>query len=618
MNDYYRLLAVIEQELTRSSPVPVPSLLTHLPAADPTFRSKHIPDEPPKGNYGLTLLRLKAWMAEPTERMYVLARLVDGAAGLTGGALVSRLHGHCRHGDLSSSSTVQRIMDSVCCPLYSYLTQWVLDGDLKDPHKEFFILLNPTPATNIWTETYTLKAASIPSFIPVLLAQKMLNIGKSINFIKLCASRLPSAHRTTATHTLAGTRKSFRMMNKSKRLTLYGVVVDDEAPVVEKDEDEEARAVQPDVTSQQLEAALNAMRHNQEQALSQHISVLGHNIDKQLLHLLRDDFHLYSHLLALKKFMLLGQGDFINCLIDNIGPELKKRSNVLFKHNLLSILDSSLRASNAQYEEEYILSNVNIRLLDANAGDTGWEVFSLDYNITIPMNSIVHTDAMRQYRIAFHMLWRLKRVEWSLANTWKNLNDLAHVLDREYNKLKYSSSAASPNSHQPLRNLYDLKRIFHRCNLNRAAMMHIVNNLSAFLMFEVLETAWVQLTADFEKARSLDDLIAAHDRYLSDILDKSLLSPAHEKLQLQIQNVLNLILRFCSLEEKLVDGRHPIACICADLTLVQIPSMGWPTSAWRMGWIHPKARNHRALSRFRRTSQVSSLTSSLLHLLTPV
>lgn len=115
--------------------------------------------------------------------------------------------------------------------------------------------------------------------------------------------------------------------------------------------------------------------------------------------------------------------------MDGVGPELKRRANQLFRHNLTGILEGkliislclfriliqqsllsgsstfwqywnsshlffclryagALRASNAQFEPSYVLDRIGIRLLEAAAGDSGWEIFSLDYSIDAPLNAV--------------------------------------------------------------------------------------------------------------------------------------------------------------------------------------------------------------------------------------
>jgi hypothetical protein len=46
-------------------------------------------------------------------------------------------------------------------------------------------------------------------------------------------------------------------------------------------------------------------------------------------------------------------------------------------------------------------------------------------------------------------------------------------------------------------------------------MIHVVNNLCAFLMFEVMESAWKKLQDNINQAHCLDDVITAHDNYLA-------------------------------------------------------------------------------------------------------
>ena len=124
LHDYYRLLAVLEQELGR--------------------RTKALRDSKGRsaGLVGLTLLRLRVWVQEPLERMHLMARLVDSASPLAGGALASRLYGHSKHGDPAVRGFVTRVTASACSPLTAMLTRWLLHGELQDPHHEFFISLN--------------------------------------------------------------------------------------------------------------------------------------------------------------------------------------------------------------------------------------------------------------------------------------------------------------------------------------------------------------------------------------------------------------------------------------------------------------------------------------------
>jgi gamma-tubulin complex component 3 len=163
-------------------------------------------------------------------------------------------------------------------------------------------------------------------------------------------------------------------------------------------------------------------------------------------------------------------------------------------------------------------------------------------------------DCISKYRIAFHMLWRLKRVEWTLAITWKQHTMFNHSHRR----------FVAPR----------LRAVFHRCYLNRAMMMHVVNNLCAFLMFEVLETAWADLQSTIREAQCLDDVITAHDAYLNEVLDKALLAPHHEGLNLQVQQLLHTVLRFCNMEETLIAGKlvhaETVSVSCCMLCLLAI------------------------------------------------
>ena len=517
LHDYYRLLAVLDVELNDLT------------------SSNHANDDS-AGSHGITLVRLRAWIQEPLDRMLLMARLVDAVGPLTGGALTSRLHGHTKHGDVVISELSTRLLTSVCAPIYAMMVRWILYGELYDPYDEFFVGAKTGVVLSMWQDTYFLRTQTLPSFLPKSLAMKVLIIGKSINFIRACIPKLPTV-KSVSTKKKGMERPSVADALGFGKVAVvsYDEIVASEriqAMPIGKLEDENGVSISG--ATKDMVDVLQATSYGDEEKLSDIVNKIANYTDTKLLYMMNSSFNLNVHLLALKKFMLLGQGDFVTCLMDSVGPELKKRANQLYRHNLTGMLEVALRSSNAQFESTSVLDRIGVRLLDAQSGDTGWEVFALDYAVDSPLNAVVHTDAISKYRLAFSMLWKLKRVEWTLSGAWKQLMTLTHS--------KGIDSSRFPK----------LKPIIHKCTLHRGQMVHVVNNLCNFLMFEVMESAWSTLQEKLAKALSLDEVIKAHDNYLAEILDRALLGPQHEGLCVQLNQLLQSILRFCSLEETLV------------------------------------------------------------------
>lgn len=82
-----------------------------------------------------------------------------------GGYLASGIHSFIEHGDPDLQTLVKGILSEVCKPLYSMLTKWLLDGELCDPHKEFFIASDNTiSGDRLWHDKYTLRYHHEPAF----------------------------------------------------------------------------------------------------------------------------------------------------------------------------------------------------------------------------------------------------------------------------------------------------------------------------------------------------------------------------------------------------------------------------------------------------------------------
>ncbi|XP_015749835.1 PREDICTED: gamma-tubulin complex component 3-like [Acropora digitifera] len=171
LTEYYRLLAVLEgqQQL-----------------GDAGFVGEG-------ASGSLTLRRLMVWTFDPLTRLQTLAALVDACKGKKGGALLSALYSNMQHGDPFVKSLVRHILNLVSRPIRLILDRWIYEGELDDLYNEFFVAVDyDTKDDRLWYEKYSIRKPMLPSFISFELGTKILNIGKTINFIRrVCEDRSP-------------------------------------------------------------------------------------------------------------------------------------------------------------------------------------------------------------------------------------------------------------------------------------------------------------------------------------------------------------------------------------------------------------------------------------------
>jgi DNA-binding FadR family transcriptional regulator len=81
-------------------------------------------------------------------------------------------------------------------------------------------------------------------------------------------------------------------------------------------------------------------------------------------------------------------------------------------------------------------------------------------------------------------------------------------------------------------------------------MQHFVSNVHNYILVEVLESAWTVFIAELRQAKDLDELISLQKKFVSDILDKALLSEAQRELYKLLQRLLNNVFMFTLIKEK--------------------------------------------------------------------
>jgi len=217
-----------------------------------------------------------------------------------------------------------------------------------------------------------------------------------------------------------------------------------------------------------------------------------------------EKFHLFEHLKALKNYILLGQGDFIALLMESLSSNLDRPAGAQYRHTLTAQLEHAIRGSNAQYDSPEVLRRLDARMLQLSHGDIGWDCFTLEYKIDAPVDVVVTEWGNRQYLKVFNFLWRIKRVEFALASTWRKcMTGARGVLQGE-----------DKNVAQAWKSTRGVL----------AEMIHFIGQLQYYILFEVIESSWDELQIAIHKEGcTLDDLIKAHTKYLNAITHKGLL-----------------------------------------------------------------------------------------------
>jgi gamma-tubulin complex component 3 len=384
----------------------------------------------------------------------------------------------------------ERLLSSVTRPFYDMLRKWIYDGELEDPYLEFFVSEQPEEldmegdgkkggATSVWEDKYKLDQRMIPTIITEEFADKVFLIGKTLNFIR------------------------------------YGC--GDAAWVESYSKD-----------------ASKELRYGDTANLERSIDEAYKTTMARLIQLMADKFMLFEHLRALKKYLLLGEGDFIQILMESLAANLDRPAITQYRHTLTAQLEHAVRNSNAQYDSPEVLRRLDARMLELSHGEIGWDVFTLEYKIDAPVDVIVTPYGSKQYLKVFNFLWRIKRVEFALGLTWRNgMTGARGILGAVSDKLGSDWKLA-------------------RCAI--AEMVHFISQLQYYILFEVIERSWDELEKKLHKPEStLDDMISAHAHYLNSITRKGLLgSHGGYDFTVQLHELLKTMLSF----KDAVDGLY--------------------------------------------------------------
>ena len=141
-----------------------------------------------------------------------------------------------------------------------------------------------------------------------------------------------------------------------------------------------------------------------------------------------------------------------------------------------------------------------------------------------PLHLIIDQSSIDLYGTMFQYLLTVKRVSSELKDAWAVLNQKRFRLKKTQQKVR--------------RRLMLMWRL-------RASMAYLLESLQYHLQVDVIDTLFVQLCAEVEKARDFEAVYSAHREFVSGLIERSFL---HNKVvRSSLETVLQRCLRFCSL-----------------------------------------------------------------------
>ena len=171
------------------------------------------------------------------------------------------------------------------------------------------------------------------------------------------------------------------------------------------------------------------------------------------------------------------------------------------------------------------LDRLTVKLLEVHYGELGWDIFCLDYVIEddSPLKAIFSPLIVRSYLRLFQFLWRAKRMEHEVANSWTNIT--------------FQFKAAA-------KNLPETIGLLHSCQLVLQEQMHYLSQIQYYVTFEVLECNWAEFQESLREVKDFDQLLVAHKSFLDKLLVSCLQDRVSEKISGKLRSTFDSVSKF--------------------------------------------------------------------------
>ena len=507
------------------------------------------------------------------EKLKWILTCCEAILTLKGSAILSQIYSYVVY--LGNEKYLNNILLEVTKPFLEFILNWIKFGKIEDPYDEFFVRINnDIKDDDIWKNKYKLIYENIPNFIKRNFVLKIFEIGKCIHFINnFCREKYNLNNLKKVIEYIKNKYFDLESNNKEKKQDInekeINIKIQEEESFATDDntiipEVEENNKFSSQKLISEFDYQINKDKIKHEQAsyeavlnfitfifsksesnktinisfldeIIKNIDIIHNLINKDLVRIFIQKFKFKENIEALNKYLLLGQGDMIQNLMESLYTELQKPGNTIYKYVLQSVLESAINSTNARYNDKECLNKLNIKLLKALPGDIGWDVFCLEYNIKLPLNNIISSRNLLDYQKMFIFLIKIKRIEYSQNLEWRKI-------------MTYTRDI--PSTQYP----FFKSKIKKSLQFNQQ-IMHFIISLHNYLTLEVLETQYKKLIKQIHNVNSIDELISVHNEFVNNIKQKCFLDNKNNNnilIYKKIISIFDIILRFRTAQDVLI------------------------------------------------------------------
>eukprot|EP00004_Rigifila_ramosa_P026016 TRINITY_DN7930_c0_g1_i1.p1 TRINITY_DN7930_c0_g1~~TRINITY_DN7930_c0_g1_i1.p1 ORF type:complete len:922 (+),score=173.42 TRINITY_DN7930_c0_g1_i1:178-2766(+) len=527
-------------------------------------------------NETLTLQKLWFFIQPTAETLSILVRLIEKIPAHSGpaGAPAAHHQPSPQENQLSLLSVLYRellllkghaaghalcshLITKASAPFFAMLSDWVYTGQINDPHGEFMVrdvmqsqTARQTEAAQLefsdssWDRRYVLRPSAPLFLLPV--SDKIIAAGKYHNAVREC-------------ETLRREKKQKRAKSAAPQAAPPSAAAalhprpmgdDDPLPPAAPGPDEPPAPAKsgPQSKPKASDRPPLAFSDNERLFLAPISDAFTH-ASERLLSVLLVQEQLCARLASMKHYFFIDQGDFVVHFLDLAEEELSREASSMDRHKLDTLLDLALRTSVVSGDPfrddmscdllDHTLTQQLMRIHStvhlSNSANTqaplhppksaisGLDAFVFECEVGWPVSLVVSRNCLTKYQLIFRHLFHLKYVERKLCATWTD------------HKVRKNPA---------------VQALFVSTNALRQRLLHVVQCLLHYVMFEVLEPHWVKMISEIEsESKTVDDVIARHDDFLDTCLNASLLT--NVRLLKAMLNVVGTCRAFADYSDRL-------------------------------------------------------------------